>query len=663
LNVNQTSITEGDTKTPSQRSPVTVDSVFTVRNALNAEISPNGEHIAFLVSEWLSDHPKQRTRLWYSPVSDDESRPLTQGTRQDISPVWAPDNQHLAFASKIEQDGVEAQFQLYVLDIVTGTEHQVCKMPNGISNVSWSPDGKFLAFTTLEGKEPEQDPFVERPEQGRHRRLWTVRADSDQPAPITPDGLSIWSYSWSPDGRHFAVYYATGPEETDWYRGQIGLVASTGGAIHQVSQLKRQAWSLAWSPDSTRISYVSGEWSDPDRGGGDLYVHSLTDGGTHNLTPQLDWSPTWNRWFPDGQRILCAGWDGLSTRISVLDVDTGIITTLSDNFTIGDRGWPHLSTTADMKYVVTTHSEQHPYDVWLGKLTINATNSDNKQAESISWHRRTRLNPIAEETLALNPTERIRYESVDGWLIDAMITWPSKRSDGTPPPLIVHVHGGPSGIWLDDWEFYRSQVLATAGYAVLRPNIRGSMGRGVAFADAVIGDMGGKDFQDVLKGVDYLIERQLVDSDRVGIMGWSYGGFMSAWAVTQTGRFKAAVMGAGISDFHSFHAQTNIQDWDMRFLGQVNEPVSPLTHSDLYRRYSPITYACNVTTPTLIVHGQKDLCVPLNQAYAFYRALQEQHVPVELVTYPREGHGPSEHHHVRDYMQSVLRWFERYLAK
>ncbi|GER90101.1 hypothetical protein KDW_42630 [Dictyobacter vulcani] len=333
------------------------------------------------------------------------------------------------------------------------------------------------------------------------------------------------------------------------------------------------------------------------------------------------------------------------------------MTTLSDNFLLGDRGWAHFSATSDLSQIAVTHSEQHPYDVWLGELT----NQDNQPA-TITWHRCTHLNPLAEETLSLASTERIRYESVDGWNIEALITWPKKSATASPPPLIVNVHGGPSGAWQDDWDFYRTQTLAAAGYAVLCPNIRGSIGRGVAFADAVIGDMGGKDLQDVLKGVDYLVERKLVDGERVGIMGWSYGGFMTAWAVTQTNRFKAAIMGAGISDFHSFHAQTNIQDWDMRFLGTVNEPANPLTDIAIYRDHSPLTYASQATTPTLIVHGEKDLCVPVNQAWAFYRALLEQGIPVELITYPREGHGLTERKHTLDYMQRTLNWFNRFLS-
>jgi dipeptidyl aminopeptidase/acylaminoacyl peptidase len=656
LNASHTASDQLTAQTTVRRQAVTPRTAYSVRTASNAVISPDGKQIAYLVSEWLPDQERACNRLWLADSAGVEARPLTKGPRRDNAASWSPDGRYLAFASKIEHENGSSRFQLHSMDLTTGEERQIGSVPNAVSNVTWSPDGKHIAFCTLEGKEPQQDPHVQNTAGERHLRLWTIRPDDDSPEPITPDGFTIWHYAWSPDSRKFALYYATGSEETDWYTGQIGLVAASGGAIHQISQLKRQAFALTWSPDGTRLGYVSGEWSDPDRGGGDIFVHSLAHGQTHNVTPGIDWSPVWLKWYPDGQRILCAGWAGLTTRIAVLNEATGAITTITDDFLIGDRHWPHLSTTADMQHLAATHSELHPYDIWSGELNIRKG-----RTPSLTWQRVTQLNPIAEETLELTGPEHISYQSVDGWSIQALVTWPKQQPANALPPLIVHIHGGPSACWQDDWDGYFSQNLVAAGFAVLRPNIRGSMGSGVAFADAVVSDMGGKDFQDILAGVDYLVDRKLVDSMRIGIMGWSYGGFMTSWAVTQTRRFKAAVMGAGICDFHSFHAQTNIQDWDMRFLGTINNPINPLTHPGDYREHSSITYAGRVTTPTLIVHGERDACVPINQAYAFYRSLREQNIPTELVSYPREGHGPQERAHILDYMQRTLAWFQRYL--
>lgn len=630
-----------------------------IRLATDANISPDGTRAAFVVYEWVPDQPKQRGRIWLVDTTGGEANPLTKGPKGDTTPRWSPDGQTLAFISRSDEE--KAKPQLHVMPAAGGEARQLCKMPNGVSDVQWSPNGSSsptngarIAFLSVEGEEPKEEPKVFTPEQQRHRRLWTVRDGSDTPEPVTPDGSTVWQYGWSPDGTQFAVFYTSGPEPTDWYRGQIGVVSAQGGAIRQISNLTRQACALAWSPDGSQLAYISGEWSDPDRGGGDIYVHTLASGEVRNLTPGIECSPTWCQWFPDGQKLLFVAEAGVSHQIGVLDASHGNVTIVEHDFIIGERFWPHLSLTPDMQRCVFTHSDKFPPDVWYGAFTL-----EGNTVAGMSKRRLTTLNPIHEETLTLAPTERISYTSVDGWRIDALLTLPTRREGAGAPPLIVHVHGGPSGSWADDWGFYRSQALVAAGYAELRPNVRGSMGRGVAFADAVLGDMGGKDLQDILSGVDYLVERGLVDSERVAIMGWSYGGFMSCWAVTQTNRFKAAIMGAGVSDFHSFHAQTNIPDWDMRFLSK--EIISPLDHPAIYRQFSAITYAGRVTTPTLIVHGENDDCVPVNQAYAFYRALCERNVPTELVIYPREGHGLSERDHLRDYQQRLLAWFEKYL--
>ena len=385
---------------------------------------------------------------------------------------------------------------------------------------------------------------------------------------------------------------------------------------------------------------------------------SLHDGVTHNLTPGISCSPGWCQWFPDGRKLLFVAWEGVAYKLGIVDETEGTITTLMSDINFGETFWPHLSTTANLQKFVFTSSDKHPPEVWIGELTFEG-DAKNQVHTIMSRNRLTELNPLLQDTLELASTEQIRYESVDGWQIDALFTLPLRQMSGTPPPLIVKVHGGPTGAWTDDWDDYRSQMLAAAGFAVLRPNVRGSMGRGVVFADAVVGDMGGKDLQDILFGVDYLVEQGLVDGKKVGIMGWSYGGFMTAWAVTQTTRFKAAVMGAGICDFHGYHAQSNIPDWDMRYLS--NKVISPSEHPEIYRERSPITYASRVQTPTLIVHGEKDDVVPLNQAHAFYRALCERNVPTELVIYPREGHSLREREHIRDYQERLLRWFEKYL--
>ncbi|WIG61753.1 MAG: S9 family peptidase [Ktedonobacterales bacterium] len=636
-----------------QRTPVSLDTLFSLRTPVDPRISPDGARVACTLMEWIPGRATQRGRIWLVDTNEHggEPRPLTTGSDGDYEPRWSPDGRSLLFVSK-RDEGDKAPYndkpQLYTMPARGGDAHRVCSMPNGAADPEWSPDGTRVAFLSLDGDEVKAEPMVDEPL--RHQRLWIARPGYDTAEPVTPADVTIWSYAWSPDGTQFAVFYSTGPGETDWYRGQIGIVPAAGGAIQQVSILSRQAGALAWSRDGHTIYYVSGEWSDRPLVGGDIFAIPAQGGNPRNLTPGIQGNPSWLYALEDG-RLVFSAWDGLTNTIGALNADDGSRCQLSADFIIGDQARPQLSATPDGRRFAAVHTEAgRPWDVWLGMR--EGAGAD----EHITWRQLTRFNRIAEETLQIAPNQRISYTGADGWQIEALYTAPLTPTRGTPPPLILYVHGGPTSAFRDMWMDTLTQLFAAAGYAVLRANPRGSMGRGVAFADAVLGDMGGKDYQDVLAGVDHLVAQGLVDGERIGIYGWSYGGFMTAWAVTHTTRFKAAVMGAGICDYHSFHAQSNIPDWDMRIIG-----ADPNENPQAYREKSAITYVARVNTPTLIVHGEADPCVPVNQAYAFFRALRERAIPTELAVYPRERHGFREREHIRDLYARILGWFVRWI--
>jgi dipeptidyl aminopeptidase/acylaminoacyl peptidase len=628
------------------RVPIEPGTVLSIRQVHDVNLAPDGQQVVFTLEAFAADRQKAQAHLWIVETSgQSEARPLTTGSQHNMQPRWAPDSRRIAYVSTATGDKEKPQLSL--IETQGGTARRICTMPNGVSDPEWAPDGSRIAFLSADGEELAEDPLVVVPT--RQRRLWTVRPDFGIPEAVTPANMTVWEYAWSPDGKQLALYYSTGPGETAWYSGQIGIVPSYGGAVRQISQLTGQVGSLAWLPDGQRIVYITGNWSDRGLVGGDLWIQSARGGQARNLTPGGKSSLSWCRCFPDGKRLLYAAWAGVTHHIGVLHEHDGRIETLTDDFVIGERFCPRFSATPDLQKIAVSHStHEHPYDVWSGTLT-------GEDPAGIAWRQLTRLNPIAQETLAIAPTDRLRYTGADGWQIEALFTSPLQHEGHAPPPLVVHVHGGPLTAYVDNWGGW-AQLLASAGFAVFEPNIRGSQGGGAAFSDAVLGDMGGKDFVDLMAGIDYLIERGLVDANRIGITGWSYGGFMTAWAVTQTKRFKAAVMGAGICDFHSFHAQTNIPAWDRRFIG-----ADILEYPERYRERSAITYAARVTTPTLIIHGEKDECVPVNQAYAFHRALSERGVPTTLVVYPREGHGPKEKNHLHDLEERLVQWYRRYL--
>ncbi len=629
-----------------------MDSFFHLRLPSDARISPDGRAVAFVLHEWVSDQPQQRSRIWLVETAGGEPRPLTTGARNDSVPCWSPESKTLAFISQV--DNVDQHSQLYLAsdltsDLGAGEARRLCATPHSVSAVSWSPDGSRVAFLSVDGEASEDDPKVN--EEERHLRLWTLSPASNTPEPVSPSNVTIWQYAWSPDSRQIAVYYSTGPHESDWYRGQIGVMEASGGALRQLSSLTRQAGAISWSRDGRSIYYVSGEWSDRPLVGGDVFVQPLSGEEPQHLTPGTESSISWLGELPDGKRLLYVSWAGLSNQVGVLDKASGAATILTDDFYIGDRAWPRVSATPDADAFVTTHSDQqHSEDLWLGRL---ARGDDS--GEQVRWSRLTHLNP-AVETVAIAPTSRLQFEGADGWRIEGLFTPPLHPQDGQLPPLVLNVHGGPTSAFRDAWLDATTVALSLAGYAVLRINPRGSMGRGAAFADAVVGDMGGKDFEDLMRGVDSVIERGLVDQTRMAITGWSYGGFMTAWTVTHTSRFKAAMMGAGICDFHGFHAETNIANWDSDFIG-----ADWLENPSAYRERSALTYATRVTTPTLIIHGEQDRSVPVSQSYAFYRALCERGVPAELAVYPREGHRFRERRHNLDLLDRLLRWLGRYV--
>jgi dipeptidyl aminopeptidase/acylaminoacyl peptidase len=627
------------------RVSATLDLLMEMRIPTDLDITSDGKRVAFAVAESVPGEQKRRSRIWVADTTQGEARPFLSGKRDEICPRWSPDGKFLAFITAPE--GEKEKPQLHLVAAEGGTPRLVCKMPNGVSELAWSPDGSRISFLSLEGEEPKGEPKILSP--ARHQRLWTVRPDQALPEAITSPNQTIREYTWSHDSTQLAVYYSAGPEHNDWYHSHIGTVSATGGVVREVVHLDLPASGLAWSPDGRQIAYISGSWSDPGRGSGDIFAVTLENGQVRNLTPNIRCSPSWCCWLPDSRKLLFVAVKGVTHEISLLDTVSGETSVLETDVVM-QRDQPWLAITADrQRFATISATAQQPFDIWSGEFT----SADNRPA-GIAWKRISRLSSLVEETLETAPTERLSYESSDGQRVDALFTPPLHLEAGKLPPLYVEVHGGPSGAYCDTW-YFDTHVFTAQGFAVFRPNYRGSWGQGAAFADAVLGDMGGQDLQDILRGVDYLVQQGRVDGNRVCIGGWSNGGYLSAWAVTQTDRFRAAMVGAGISDWLNMHAQTDIPDADILLL-----KADPLEDNNAYLRCSPLTFAGRVTTPTLILHGEDDPAVPVAQAYAFHRALRERNVPVECAIYPREGHGVGERDHVYDTFERQVRWFKQY---
>lgn len=340
---------------------------------------------------------------------------------------------------------------------------------------------------------------------------------------------------------------------------------------------------------------------------------------------------------------------------------------------ISEIAWPRFTLDhAQRRAAIVLEGPRSPRAVWRVDLRIMGLIFDvHRKTGAISpmsLKNSAQLRQLTQPSFdprkfLLGHQQIIRWKSRDGWEIQGVLIKPVGYKSGRRYPLLVCIHGGPTSVVGNGFlvssfsnNFIWNQVLAARGYALFYPNFRGSAGYGLKFAEANVGDMGGQDFHDIDSGVDALIERGLADPQRLAIAGWSYGGFMACWTVTQTPRYKAAIMGAGISNWHSFHGNSEIHTWDA-----AHYRADPYQRDGAYARFSGMNFVDRVRTPTLILHGQTDLCVPPEQAYQFHRALLDHGVHSELVLYPREGHNISEKAHWLEMRHRVTAWFDRYL--
>ncbi len=633
---------------------LTVDDVLDLKVVSDVQMSPGGDRIAFVLALGFKPHDEPaQSRIWLVDGAGGAGRQFTSGPRADKEPRWSPDGSQLAFTSDRDEKG---KLQLYVIDVQAGEARRVIETPTKVSQPAWSPDGKLIAFVAADSqseeekkrKEQHDDPHVADANL-KFDRLWVVDVAAHTFRQVTQGNAHVWEFDWSPDGSTFVLLTGPRPGDDGWFDSELSLVSADGGVPRRLVKTGKQFASPSWSPDGKRIAFISCTWSDPGLVGGDLFVVDAESGSVQNLTAGRELSVSWGRWKPDGSGLIFMAHEVGNVGLSELDLRTGAIVQLfSGDFTFSERSQPKFSADrAAQIFAVAREDTQRPRDIW----TYSRRNG---------WQQLTRVHAGVEE-FQLGATEDVSWQSRDQRTIQGILIRPVDPAIRPPYPLIVQVHGGPANIWphrlFANWHDW-GQLLATRGYAVFLPNFRGSFGRGTEFTEANLGDMGGGDFQDIMTGVDHLVAGGIADPGRLGICGWSYGGFMTAWAVTQTDRFRAAVMGAGISNWASFHGTAEISSWDVLFWRE-----SPFEPEGRYLRYSPMSHVRGAKTPTLILHGADDCCVPTTQSQEFYRALRDLNVPTELVTYPRQGHAIQEKNLQRDMLARVIGWFDRWMGQ
>jgi dipeptidyl aminopeptidase/acylaminoacyl peptidase len=620
-----------------------------VRRPQEIDISADGRRVAFtLVNEFAAKEGSRASSIWVLE-GDDEPRELTAGDGVDSLPRLSPDGGLLAFASDRVERG---RMALHVLGD-DGDARPLGRVGGSIEGLRFSPDGSQLLVLTadlgadragiqaarkIETDAAEaDDPRVTRPAE-HWRRLYRVDVASGETTEVGPERTNVWEFDWR-GGAQVAAICTDEPSESAWYDAYVAVLDVEARTARRLYEPEWQAQAVRLSPDGSRVAFAEGLASDRQAVSGTVRVLELDGAGRpRELGPA---EASWLAWRDDETLWFC-GFAGMGNRYGTMGLDGTVNELYGGDVVLGCRYQPWLAAGGGR---VLAPREAPGEPVELVELTDGEP------------RRLTLFNDALAPPLTEVENERFAWTSFDGFDIEGHLIRPRSREEHALP-LVVIVHGGPTGA--SGFEAFPSRglahSLAAAGYAVLLPNPRGSVGRGHEFARANLGDMGGGDLKDILAGVDALAESGIADGDRVGITGGSYGGFMAAWAATRTDRFGASVPLACVSHWLSFHLTTNIGQFDVLFL--QDDPYKP---DGEYAKRSPVLHAAGCRTPTLVIHGEKDLCTPLGQGEELYKALVESGCEAELVVYPREGHGILEWDHQLDVERRMLAWFERHL--
>jgi dipeptidyl aminopeptidase/acylaminoacyl peptidase len=632
-----------------------INSLLARRDFGSVAISPDGKRVAWV--EKLHERSGAATPNSVIQVEDLEppSPPhrVSAGSGDvacaEHSVAWSPDSRQLAFLSDAEKRG---QLQLYVADAAGGPSRKLTELTGFLTGPRWSPDGKTLAILFIENAPRVAGPLEAMTKDAgvveQHifeQRLTTVDINSRRVRHVSPADLYVYEYDWAPDGTKFVATAAHGAGDSNWYLAELYTVDSGSGETRSIYKPPLQIAAPRWSPDGKSIAFIAGLMSDEGNTGGDIFVLPATGGEPRNLTPGMKASAGWIAWLPLSKEILFAELVDGSSGVAKVDAADGKITVLwAGPETISAATWGVSASLArdGRSSAVIRESFEQPPEVWAGPVG--------------AWKQVTHFNSNISSTLG--KAQSIHWASSDGMAIQGWLIFPPNYDPARRYPLIVLVHGGPGSAVLPTWPgaFSWTAALSSQGYLILMPNFRGSFGQGEAFTQANVKDFGYGDFRDIVAGVEEVVKKFSVEEDRIGVTGWSYGGYMSMWAVTQTRRFRAAVAGAGIANWQSYYGENDIDQWMIPFFG-----ASVYDDPAVYARSSPITFIKNVKTPTLILVGDSDGECPPPQSYEFWHALKTLGVETQFVIYPNEGHAIHDPEHQRDIVQRAVAWFDRYL--
>lgn len=627
--------------------------VVDLREVGDPQISADGKQVVYTILRRVPGGDHDDTSIWLVPADGSKrERPLVSGDGSSGNPRWSPDGRQIAFlssrANPLSSAGAPTSRQLWLLSLDGGEALPLTWVNGDVADFRWAPDGKRIAFLMADPLSPEEiarrarkQDAIEVDAHPQLQRVWIYDLSEQKSQVVSPADLHVSMMEWSPDGSKIALRTAKTPDiNAHWYRHTLAILDVASQKLGPpVFDRAVSAVAPAWSPDGQRIAFSE---IFPDGIGVAPRIYDLRTGKVTPCGDDYAGLLTDMRWMSDNRTIFIHRFENTRTGFGRLDTRTCKVQNVADAFFNGPYGF---SASADGRTVAYIgNAFDRPTEIWVmsgaHQKAVTQTNPQTAQwklgaAREISW-----------------------TASTDGKTIYGILVTPPGYVAGAPLKTVVQIHGGPEWAWWSGW--YASwhewaQILASHGYAVFMPNPRGSDGQGTAFARLAKGDWGGGDFQDVLDGIDSLIKQRVVDPARIGMGGWSYGGFMSAWAVTHSDRFKAVVVGAAPVDVAAMGLTTDTPDFITGYFGD------PFANHAQLDAHSPIRFLDKVNGAVLILHGEQDTRVPIDLGEQMYVGMRYLGKPVTMVRYPREPHWMHEYEHHKDVLTRVLAWFDQYL--
>lgn len=626
------------------------------RSVSGTDISADGQYVAYVVRTPImtDEQSEYNQQIWVAATDGSFNEQYTRGDKSSYAPSFSPDGRSIAFIRNGEDKP-----QVWIMRLMGGEPRQATNVPSGVSKFSWSPNGQEIAFLqkdpeTKEEKQAKKEmtDVILVDQNYKYSHLYTIGlSENDSARQITTGPIDILSFDYSPDGEQLVFDYRIRPTINEGFlNSSIGIVPTDSGQVTKLVDRPGNNSNPKFSPDGNYIAFETTNGQPEPIGLSDLAILDLSDKKITNLPYSYDRQANLIDWL--GDQLYYTEDQGTAKILKTLSVSKStkkseLIFQADENSLMAAQGVSsqfsiNSSGAISMSYQTLTK----PEEVYV---KIDGS-SDPKQLSHVNDN-------IEFDQLA--KTEIIQWKSKDGKQVEGLLTYPIGYEKGKRYPVILNVHGGPNGVFSERFtgrpSIYMLQYFAQQGYAIVQPNPRGSAGYGKDFRYDNFQDWGYGDFDDVVTGVDKAIEMGIADPDNQFLMGWSYGGYMTSFAVTKTDRFNAASMGAGLPNLVSMTTTTDIPDYLVAHMGgEFWEDY------ERYEKHSAMYRIKNVTTPTQVIHGQNDLRVPFTQGQEFYVALQRLGIDTEMIVYPRTPHGPREPKFLMDVSPRILAWFEKY---